>query len=55
MAYSEFRKEIIEFEVELAPIPILDFKGRDVTVNWKFYNGFSANGTFWTDSNSLEM
>jgi hypothetical protein len=24
-------------------------------MNWKLYNGFDANRTFWTDSNSLEM
>jgi len=24
-------------------------------VNWKMYDGFDANGKFWTDSNSLMM
>lgn len=24
-------------------------------VNWRMYNGFDANGKFWTDSNSLQM
>jgi len=24
-------------------------------VNWKFFDGFEANRTFWTDSNGLEM
>jgi hypothetical protein len=27
-------KDIIEFDVEMNPIPIDDGKGRDVTVNW---------------------
>lgn len=54
--FSPLEKEIIEFEVELAPIPVLDdFQGKDVTVNWKFYNGMDPQGTFWTDSNGLEM
>lgn len=26
-----------------------------MTVNWKFYDGFEAKKTFWTDSNGLEM
>ena len=37
------------------PIPVDDDQGKDVTVNWKFYNGFEPRGTFWTDSNALEM
>jgi len=45
--------EIIEFTVELNTLPIDDNKSREVTVNWKMYNGFNANKTFWTDSNSL--
>lgn len=52
---SQSFKELIEFEVELAPIPIADLKSKDITVNWKMYNGFKANRTFWTDSNALEM
>ena len=47
-------KGLVEFEVELNGIPI-DLYGRDVTVNWKMYDGFKANRTFWTDSNGLEM
>ena len=32
-----------------------DFQGKDITVNWKFYNGMEPKGQFWTDSNGLEM
>lgn len=39
----------------LNPIPIDDFQGKDVTVNWQFYNGFDPKGQFWTDSNALGM
>jgi hypothetical protein len=46
---------LIEFEVELNPIPFEDGVGKDVTVNWKLYDGFNINRTFWTDSNGLEM
>ena len=41
--------------MELSPIPVDDFQGKDVTVNWKFFDGFDPNQTFWTDSNALEM
>jgi hypothetical protein len=37
----EFWGEFIEFDVELNPIPIEDGKGKDVTVNWQFFNGFN--------------
>ena len=41
----------IEFEVELNAVPArLDLQGKDVTVNWRMYDGFEANKTFWTDS-----
>lgn len=53
--YSKLMKELIEFEVELSPIPVADDIGKDVTVNWKLYDGFNINRTFWTDSNGLEM
>lgn len=39
----------------MSEVPINDNVGKDVTVNWKFYDGFNANRTFWTDSNGLEM
>jgi len=48
--------ELIEFDVELSAVPAeLDLQGKDVTVNWRMYDGFNANGTFFTDSNGLEM
>jgi len=48
--------ELIEFDVELSAVPVkYDGLGKDVTMNWRMYNGFFANKTFWTDSNSLSM
>jgi len=47
--------EMIEFEVELAEIPIKDKRGKDVTVNFRMFDSFDSNSTFWTDSNGLEM
>lgn len=52
---SQSFKEFIEFDVELAPLPIIDGLGRDVIVNWKMYNGWNSNGIFHSDSNALEM
>lgn len=48
-------KDLIEFEVELEAIPVADHRSKDVTVNWKFYDGFDPKGAFFTDSNALEM
>jgi hypothetical protein len=31
---------LFEFEVELAPVPIRDELGKDITVNWKFFDSF---------------
>ena len=53
--FSQFIPELIEFVVELNSIPIDDSRGKDVTVNWKMFNGFDAQKTFWSDSNALEM
>ena len=54
--YSPSFNELIEFDVELSPVPVdNDKQGKDVTVNWRMYDGFEANKTFWTDSNGLEM
>lgn len=47
--------EVIEFDVELNTIPVDDSEAKDIIVNWKMYNGFNANKTFWTDSNAMEM
>jgi hypothetical protein len=53
---SDLFQEFIEFDVEMTAIPMeLDSIGKDVTVNWRMYNGFTANKTFWTDQNSLFM
>jgi len=46
---------LVEFEVELAPVPILDEIGKDITVNFKFFDSFDPNSTFFTDSNGLMM
>ena len=40
--FSQYVPELIEFVVELNSIPIDDVKGKDVTVNWKMFNGFDA-------------
>ena len=53
--FSPAFSELIEFDVELNPIPVDDFQGKDVIVNWKMLNGFDPAGKFWTDSNGLEM
>ena len=47
--------EIVKFEVELNSVPVSDNENKDITVNWKFYDGFDPKGEFWTDSNGLEM
>ena len=53
--YAPLINELIEFQVELGPVPIDDEKSKDIIVIWKMYDDFDANGTFWTDSNGLEM
>lgn len=53
--FSPLYSDLIEFEVELAPVPVKDGQGKDVTVNWRFYDSFDPKGTFYTDSNGLEM
>jgi len=53
--FSDAFPELIEFDVELNPVPVQDKQGKDVIVTWKMYDGFNANHTFWTDSNALEM
>jgi len=53
---TQSMRELIEFDVELSAVPVkYDGLGKDVTMNWRMYNGFFANKTFWTDSNSLSM
>jgi hypothetical protein len=54
--YSKYFDDVIEFEVELNEIPIGNpEQGKDVTVNWKIFDDFKMNNTFYTDSNGLEM
>ena len=51
-----FFEEIIEFEVELDSVNYDKNKvGKDIIVNWKFFDNFNPKGRFYTDSNSLEM
>lgn len=47
--------ELIKFDVELSSINIGDGLNKDVTVNWRMYDGFDPKGEFYTDSNGLEM
>ena len=52
----QFFEEIIEFDVELNSIDWDKNRiGKDVIVNWKFYDNFDPKGKFYTDSNSLAM
>ena len=55
MRHSPYFNDFLEFEVEVDSIPLDDNKGKDVTMNFKMYDGFNSNGTFWTDSNGLAM
>ena len=42
--FSPLFNELIEFDVELSPVPVTEDKqGKDITVNWKMYDGFNAN------------
>ena len=41
--FSELFDEFIEYEVELSEIPIKDGLRKDVTINWKMFDGFNAN------------
>jgi len=53
--FSEYFDDMIEFDVELNPLPIDDGRDKDVTVNFKMFNGFDPVGQFWSDQNGLEM
>jgi hypothetical protein len=46
---------LIEFDVELNQIPIADYQGKDVIVNWRLLDDFDPRGVFYTDSNAAEM
>ena len=47
--------ELIEFDVELAPLSIEDKLSKNIIVSWRMYNDFDAGRKFWTDANSLAM
>lgn len=53
--FSPVWQDIIEFELETDSIPVADQHGKDITINWKMLGSFNPNGTFYTDSNGLEM
>lgn len=53
--YNKNSPELIEFDVELNQIPIADYHGKDVIVNWRLYDDFDPRGVFYTDSNAAEM
>jgi len=54
--FSHEFEEIIDFDVEINNVPMhIDHHGKDVIVQFKMYDGFNANKTFWTDTNGLEM
>ena len=36
-------------------VPTTGNLGKDITVNWKMYDGFDPQNNFFTDSNSLAM
>ena len=44
----------LEWEVQLHGIPVSDYQGKEVVVNWDILD-FASNNTFYTDSNGLEM
>jgi hypothetical protein len=53
--FSELFKELIEVEVDLSPLPNVDNESKDITANFKMFNGFDPKGQLFTDSNGLEM
>lgn len=53
--FSEYFNDMIEVDVELNPIPMADQRSKDITVNFKIFNGFDPKGKFWNDANGLEM
>lgn len=52
---TDLNPEILEFDVEMNPIPNYNDKANDVTMNWKLLSGFDAKKTFFTDGNGLMM
>ena len=61
--YSEFMK----FTVNLLQVPVLmnnfiiqdiskvnfELSGKDIVINWQFYDNFDTNGELWYDANGL--
>jgi succinate dehydrogenase/fumarate reductase-like Fe-S protein len=46
----------VRYVVSTNEIPIKHMKvGRDVVVDWYFYNDFDTGEKLWLDSNGLEM
>jgi hypothetical protein len=45
---------VLKFDLDLDSLPPIDSNGTEVIVNFKV-TSFNNNGTFWTDSNGLEM
>lgn len=54
VSFSPYFSDLIQFDLELNGISIYDGWGKELTINWKFYD-FEDGDTFWTDSNGLEM
>jgi hypothetical protein len=50
----KFETEIVKFEVKLNSLPESS-KNREISANWKMYDGFDPKGEFYTDANGLEM
>ena len=40
----KYMDQLIEFEVEMNQILFSEGRGKDLTVNWKMYDGFDAKG-----------
>lgn len=47
--------DFVEVDVEINSVNVDDNRGKEITVNFKMYDDFDNNNTFWTDSNGLEM
>lgn len=52
---ADSNPEMIEFNIELAPVANYNNQPNDLTMNWKMLSGFDMGKTFWTDENGLEM
>lgn len=47
--------DLLQFSVSINSIDVSDDTPKDITVNWRMYDGFDPKGEFYTDSNGLEM